>query len=261
MYRKFKMAALSFIIGALVLIVGNDGSYLMAQAKAGGNKAADTKDGKKKKLDGLVLTWLNDFEDSEDWRAMGTCPLGETKTRKYPGKPRPMKNGQPVNEKHEIGKEFADKTEADENGIQHDNKFILGVKTYFMDMGFDRVEVFPPNEYIIKGKAKEIRLWVLGRKSRDTLFVKLRDYRGVIHKLKIGRLDFWGWREMSVVIPGWLPQSSTYAIMDKNLHFVSFFVESDKFAPPGPFYFYMDQFRVISDLTEFTGDERIKDNW
>ncbi len=261
MNRKFKMTALSILIGALVLLIGSDGSNLLAQEAGAGTNQTAGNGNDKKKLDGLVTDWMNDFEDCEDWRAVATCPLGETKIRKYPGKPRPMKNGQPINENNEIGKEFADKTEADENGIVHENKYIIGVKSYFMDRGFDRVEAFPPNEYIIRGKAKEVRLWVLGRKFRHTLYLKLRDYRGKIHKLKIGRLDFWGWREMSVIVPGWLPQSSNYAIMDKNLHFVSFFVESDKFEAPGPFYFYMDQFRVITDLTEFTGDERIKDNW
>ncbi len=261
MNRKFKAAALSILIGALVFFIGNGGSDLLAQVDpgAGTNQTAGTGN-EKPKLDGLVVDWLDDFENSEDWRAVATCPLGETKIRKYPGKPRPLRNGEPVNENSEPG-EFADTTEADENGIVHENKFILGVKSHFVDRGFDRVEVFPPNEYIVRGKAKEFKVWVLGRKFRHTLYVKVRDYRGNIHKLKMGRLDFWGWREMSVIVPGWLPQSANYAIMDKNLHFVSFFVESDRFETPGPFYFYLDQFRAITDLSEFTGDENIKDNW
>jgi len=261
MNRKLKVAALSILLGTLILLIGNGSSHLIAQeAKAGDNQTTGD-GGSKVKQDGLVVDWLNDFEDSEDWRAVSTCPLGETKIRKYPGKPRPMKDGKPVNESGEEGKEFADETKEDETGIVHKNGFVLGVKSYFLDRGFDRVEVFPPNEYIIRGKAKEMKVWVLGRKFRHTLYVKVRDYRGHIHKLKIGRLDFWGWREMSVIIPGWLPQASNYAVMDKNLHFVSFFVESDNFEAPGPFYFYLDQFRVVTDLTEFTGDENIKDNW
>ncbi len=263
MNRKLKVAALSIFIGTLVLLVGNGGSHLLAQeGTATNNQTTTGSNANKPKLDGLVVDWLNDFEDCEDWRADSTCPLGETKIRKYPGKPRPVDiNGQPVNENGESGKEFADEAKEEETGINHKNSYVLGVKSFFMNRGYDRVEVFPPNEYIIRGKAKEMKVWVLGRKFRHTLYVKVRDYRGQLHKLKIGRLDFWGWREMSVIIPGWLPQSSNYAVMDKNLHFVSFFVESDNFEAPGPFYFYMDQFRVVTDLSEFTGDENIKDNW
>jgi len=207
----------------------------------------------KKKQTGLVEDWMNDFEASEDWRAVATCPIGDTKIRKIPGKPRPLDdNGNII--------DFPDQV-TDDNGITHKNEFVLGVKTYFMDRGFDRVEVFPPNEYIIRGKAKEIKVWVLGRKFRHTLFVKLRDFRGNLYKIKIGRLDFWGWKELSVIVPGWLPQSASYAMLDKNLHFVSFFVESDTFEVPGTFYFYLDNFRVITDLSEFTGDVFIKDTW
>jgi hypothetical protein len=245
---KYFIISAAFV--ALTLFAGSGGIYLNAQD-----------DGKeKKRQEGLIEDWLDNFENSEDWRAMSTCPVGDTKIRKYPGKPRPVDQaGKFVNEKGEAG-EFADEL-TDENGITHQNKNVLGIKTYFLDRGFDRVEVFPPNEYIIRGKAKEIKIWVLGRKFRHTLHIKLRDYRGHIHKLKVGTLDFWGWKEMSVIIPGWLPQSASYALLDKNLHFVSFYVESDRFEVPGTFYFYLDQFRVITDLSEFTGDDTIKDTW
>jgi len=261
---KSRLITLTTAIGFIMLLFGAGGYNLKAQQ---GNEAKDEKKAApatttdtKKKQDGLVTDWLNDFESCEDWRANATCPIGDTKIRKIPGKPRPVnENGQPVNESGQPG-EFANE-ETDENGISHKNEYVLGVKTYFMDRGFDRVEAFPPNEYIIRGKAKEIKVWVLGRKFRHTLFVKLRDYRGQIHKIKIGRLDFWGWKEMSVIVPGWLPQSSTYALLDRNLHFVSFFVECDTYEVPGVFYVYLDQFRVITDLSEFTGDESIKDTW
>ena len=149
----------------------------------------------------------------------------------------------------------------DDNGITHKNEYVLGVKSYFADVGFDRVEVFPPNEYIIRGTAKELKIWALGRKFRHTLCLKLRDFKGNIHKIKVGRLDYWGWRELRLIIPGWLPQSSNYALLDKNLHFVSFFVESDRFEPVGTFYFYLDNFRIVTDLTEYTGDPSIRDTW
>ena len=246
-----KLASLS-VIGIMVLFLGN-GTDLKAQNQ-NANRPQNSK------LDGLVVDWLCDFEACEDWRAFSTTPIGVTSIRKTPGKPRPVDSqGKPLNEEGEPG-EFADQI-TDENGFDRENKYVLGVKTYIHDKGYDRVEVKPPSEYIIRGKAKEVKVWVLGRKLRHILFVKLRDYRGNIHKLKIGNLDFWGWREMSVIVPGWLPQSSSYAMLDKNLRFVSFFVESDVFETPGTFYFYLDQFRVITDLSEFTGDETIRDNW
>jgi len=247
MKREVKSIILAFLIGCLILLVGSGNITLQAQ------EAAKSTAPEKKQQTGLIEDWLNDFEAAEDWRATSTCPLGDTKIRKIPGKPRPVDDsGNTVEFPNEI---------TDDNGVSHKHEFVLGVKTYFMDRGFDRVEVLPPNEYIIRGKAKEIKVWVLGRKFRHTLYVKLRDFRGRLYKIKIGRLDFWGWKELSVVVPGWLPQSASYAMLDKNLHFVSFFVESDTFEVPGTFYFYLDNFRVVTDLSEFTGDTFIRDTW
>lgn len=258
MKGKARTVTLLIALSAIALVFSSGNLTLNAQQDA--NKQDSKQTTPKKKLDGLVVDWLNDFENCEDWRAISTSPLGETKIRKIPGKPRPVNSeGKFVNEEGQPG-EFKDSV-TDESGIEHKNEYVLGVKTYFMDRGFDRVEIFPPNEYIIRGKAREVKVWALGRKFRHTLYVKFRDYTGRLHKIKIGRLDFWGWKEMSVIVPGWLPQSASYAVLDMNLHFVSFFVESDRFERPGTFYFYLDQFRVITDLSEFTGDENIKDNW
>ncbi|MFW6365199.1 MAG: flagellar filament outer layer protein FlaA [Spirochaetota bacterium] len=259
MKREVKSLLFTVLIGFMVILVGDLNIGLNAQDQPADDadqpEAQDTatQDNQRTRPEGLITDWMSDFEDSEDWRAIATSPLGDTKIRKIPGRPNEL------NEEGEVVE--ADLELTDDNGFTHEAEYVLGVKTYFKDRGFDRVEVFPPNEYIIRGKAKEITVWVLGRKFRHTLYVKLRDYKGKIHKLKIGRLDFWGWKEMSVIVPGWLPQSSKYAMMDKNLHFVSFFVESDKFEVPGTFYFYLDNFKVITDLSEFTGDPNIQDNW
>jgi hypothetical protein len=256
MKKEVRFFILPILLLFLVVLIGDLQIKVNAQeadANADVEEVAAPTTAPKKVQDGLVEDWMNDFEDAEDWRASATCPLGDTKIRKIPGKPTKVQEDGSVKP---VQVELTD-----ENGITHSDKFVLGVKSYFFDRGFDRVEVFPPNEYIIRGKAKEVKVWVLGRKFRHTLYVKLRDWRGKLHKIKIGRLDFWGWREMSVVVPGWLPQNPSYAMLDKNLHFVSFFVESDKFEIPGTFYFYLDNFRIITDLSEFTGDPTIRDNW
>lgn len=247
MKKEVVSITLSILIGFVFLFVGSKDINLHAQ------QTPQKPPEQKKQKTGLIEDWLNDFESCEDWRAVPTSPIGDTKIRKIPGKPRPVdKSGELVEYPNNI---------TDDNGLSHKNEYVLGVKSYFIDRGYDRVEVLPPNEYIIRGKAKEIKVWALGRKFRHTLFIKLRDYRGKVHKLKVGKLDYWGWRELKVIVPGWLPQTAKYAMLDKNLHFVSFFVECDRFEPGGTFYFYLDNFRIITDLSEFTGDQYIKDIW
>ena len=60
----------------------------------------------------------------------------------------------------------------------------------------------------------------------------------------------------------WLPQSTRYSLLDKNLHFVSLFVTHDVHEVPGTFYFYVDGLKVLVDQSEqqYPGSE-IKDNW
>lgn len=254
MKREVRLIILSILAGFLVLVFGSGEIILNAQQAASSTTGTAKTQEKKTQQTGLVEDWMNDFESCEDWRATSTCPLGDTKIRKIPGKPRPVdsETGQVV----ETPEQYTD-----DNGINHKAENVLGVKSYFMDRGYDRVEVFPPNEYIVRGKAKELKVWALGRKFRHTLYVKLRDFKGKLHKVKVGRLDFWGWRELTVIIPGWLPQAASYAMLDKNLHFVSFYVQSDLYEAPGTFYFYLDNFRMVTDLSEFTGDTSIRDSW
>lgn len=256
MKREVKSILPIIMLGCLIALMGIGDMQVQAQqgdTKAPAAAAGTQKQGAQKQPTGLVEDWMSDFEACEDWRAISTSPLGDTKIRKIPGKPRPVdEEGKVVETPDEI---------TDDNGITRKNEHVLGIKSYVVERGYDRVEVLPPNEYIIRGKAKELKVWALGRKIRHTLFVKFRDYRGKLHKIKVGRLDFWGWKELSVNIPGWMPQSPTYAMLDKNLHFVSFFIESDRFEAPGTYYVYLDNFRIISDMSEYTGDDFIKDTW
>ena len=203
----------------------------------------------------LQVETLEDFEEAEDWKIRATSPLGETKSLKLTQRGE-IRSTDDENARPETGEAVS--ITQDPNNPNH----IFGVKTHFDDRGFDRVEMSPPQEFVIKGKARQFSIWVLGRKFRHTLYIKLRDYRGKTHNLRMGRLDFFGWRKFTVTVPGWLPQSARYALLDKNLHFVSLFVTSDVHEVPGTFYFYLDNLKVLVDRAElqYPGSE-INDNW
>ena len=204
---------------------------------------------------GLYIEVLDDFEDSEDWVAKATSPIGETKSIKLiqRGQIRATGDedtGPPLEESYSLSQ-------------SPDNpNHIMGIKTHFEDRGFDRVEFKPPHEYKINGKARQFSVWVLGRNFRHTLYLKLRDYRGRIHKLRLGRLNFFGWRKMTAVVPGWLPQSVRYSLLGRNLRFVSLFVVSDHHEARGSFYFYVDGLKALIDRAEqdYPGSE-IRDSW
>ena len=199
---------------------------------------------------GLDERSLEKFEEAEDWKATPTCPLGETKIVKttQKGKMEDVYDEKVVPEQEEV--------------TQGQLNHVLGVKTYFCNAGFDRVEVSPPHEYILDGKPRQFSIWVLGRNYRHTLFIKLKDYRGQVHKLRMGQLNFFGWRKLTITVPGWLPQSSRYSLLNNRLHFVSLYVVADTHETIGNFYFYIDNLRYTTDISEdnYPGSE-IKDNW
>ena len=109
----------------------------------------------------LVDKVLNDFDNAEDWRASATSPLGDTKIQK----------------KIQVGpiEDLYDPTNltAEEKALFiPEQNYVLGVKTYFKDMGFDRVEVKPPHNYVVKGIAKQLSVWVLGRNFNHNIYAE-----------------------------------------------------------------------------------------
>lgn len=214
--------------------------------------------------DPLERLTIENFEQAEDWRARSTTPLGKTRLQKM------VQRGiiQDVYDEQSVPYERDPKSgeyvQTNQQARANEKEFnhVLGVKTYFSDKGFDRVEISPPHEYIIKGKVRQISVWVLGRNYRHTLYAKFRDYTGKTHNIRLGRLDFFGWRKLTATVPGFIPQSSRFALQDKNIHFVSLFVNSDPHEVGGEFYFYVDNLEVRTDKFDpvYPGYE-VKDNW
>lgn len=233
------------LLAGLLCILAVPGVYSQQTGnnQAGGNQQTGANP------DPLEKLILENFEEAEDWRAKSTTPLGETKVLKM------VQRGL-------MRDVFDENTVPDNGGDQIEKNHILGVKTNYTVRGFDRVEVLPPHEYVVKGKARQLSIWALGRKFRHTLFAKLRDYRGNTHNIRLGRLDYFGWRKLTATIPGYVPQSTRFALLDKNLHFVSIFVVSDVHEVGGQFYFYVDDLEVRADKSDakYPGSE-IKDNW
>ena len=199
----------------------------------------------------LVDKVLNDFDNAEDWRANATSPLGDTKIQK----------------KIQIGSiediyDPTNLTPEEKSVFVPDQNYVLGVKTYFKNMGFDRVEIKPPHNYVIKGLAKQVSVWVLGRNLNHTLYARFQDFRGKDHLVKMGTLSHFGWKKFTVSLPGWLPQSARFSLFDQNLKFVSLVVESGFHEGYGTYYFYVDQLAMkIDKTTGIYPGSQIRDLW
>ena len=261
--QKFSLLR-SFFVSALLLSLPAAQIFSQGQQQQAGPETgptaqeqpaetAETRDSNQRPTVAVVLVdkVLNNFENAEDWRAFATSPLGITKSQKRIQRGSIEDTYNPQNLTDEERSLFIP-------GENH----ILGVKGFFKDRGFDRIEVKPPHSYIIRGIGRQVSVWALGRNFRHTLYIKLKDYRGKIYKIKMGRLNYFGWRKLTVTIPGWVRQSARFSLLDKHLKVVSLYVESDKLEVGGQFYFYLDQLTMKIDRTaqNYPGSQ-IKDLW
>ena len=165
-------------------------------------------------------------------------------------------------------------------------KNCLGVKTAFKTRGYNFIELAPPvydvklypgtedyfkpaipnpnNERFIPlpGKVQSIDVWVAGRNFRYTLEVHLKDFNGFVYRLRMGKIDYQGWRNLSKPLPFYVPQEEKYLPKEKPLKFMKYVLIADPDERADRLYVYFDHMKVITDLyiEKFDGIE-MKDAW
>jgi hypothetical protein len=135
-------------------------------------------------------------------------------------------------------------------------EYVFGVRSSFTRKGYNRVWIYPEEEIVIPGYAKKIDVWVWGANYYYNMEVHLRDYRGVVHKLPFGSLHFIGWHNLSVEIPGHIPQFMRYLPMEKPLTLVRLAIWTEPSERVDDFIIYFDHLKVMTDVyrERFDGD-------
>jgi len=114
-----------------------------------------------------------------------------------------------------------------------------------------------PKPIQIPGRVQTIDLWVWGSNYNYWLDIHLQDYRGVDHVLHLGSLQYAGWRNLSVAVPGSIPHASPYIPRFRGLVITKLVLWTRPEAPVDGFYVFLDDLKVLTDLfeTRFDGDE------
>jgi hypothetical protein len=196
------------------------------------------------------------------------------------------------------GSKFATKTENAEwpqstlvaawpqslHGINREGKDLksFGVWGKFDRQGFNWIDIYPTDadsaaddanefgnaEIPIPGRIQYMDLWVWGSNLDYNLEAYFRDYRGMVHVIDVGRLNFQGWKNLQVRIPARVPQSKRVLPKRAGLTFIKFRVWTPPTEPVADFRIYFDQFKILTDTYEnfFDGDElawpdRIEELW
>lgn len=150
------------------------------------------------------------------------------------------------------------------------NKYVLGVRTDFYKRGFNEIDITAKRQIPIEGIAKTVSVWVVGRNYNHTLMLVVQDFFGHNFDLTIGKLNFQGWKKLTVAIPPQNPDGRS-GIIQTNFHYnthtgikvVGFKILCDPEEDYGSYYIYFDDMRAVTDL--FAEDSRdaddMPDNW
>lgn len=141
---------------------------------------------------------------------------------------------------------------AEERKIRSDDGWlgdnVIGVKVSFYRRGNNVFSVLPIKPIPIAGTTKIISLWVVGRNYNHELKIIVADFYGNKAELSVGKLNFSGWRKLSVAIPPQITQSDFHYTAKEGLKFVGLKVECNPEEAFGTYYLYFDDISAETDL-------------
>ena len=120
----------------------------------------------------------------------------------------------------------------------------------------------------IPGTVDTIGVWVWGSRRDYYLDVQLRDFRGVVHTLRMGDVSFRGWQNLQIQVPTSVPQESNYVLQEEGLEIVKLVLWTRPQERVDEFYIYFDEIKVVTDMfrrrfdgEELADPERIEELW
>ena len=152
----------------------------------------------------------------------------------------------------------------------------LGVQAAFDRQGYNFVEFVPveegedgemvPRGVPIPGQVSNLDMWVWGSNFDYYVDVHLRDYRGMTHVVKLGDINYRGWRNLRIQIPTWIPQTSRYTAEIRSgefesdlrtLELMKIVLWTRPTERVNGFFVYLDEIKVETDMYRdpFDGEE------
>lgn len=236
------------IVFAVILLAGT--AFLFAQTEVG--TPNPEKVGVESAQQKLKEVSVDKFEQAGFWISQMPSDQGFTTTRLFEGGP-------------------AGKTPIPEEAdLNIPDKYVLGTRIDFLRRGFNSFTIVPLRPIPIEGITKTISVWVVGRNYNHTLKILVQDFLGRNYELYLGKLNFQGWKKLTVAIP---PQAmdGRNGIVQRDYHYnsqmgikvVGFKVECDPMESYGSYYLYLDDLRAVTDLfaEENRDPDDMVDSW
>ncbi|HCM25261.1 MAG TPA: flagellar filament protein FlaA [Treponema sp.] len=190
---------------------------------------------------------VDKFENAGYWISSMSTDEGYTTTRLFEGSPA---GKVPVPE---------------EKDLNLPDKYVLGTRVDFLRRGASRFEITPIRPIPIEGIAKTVSVWTVGRNYNHVIKLIVQDFFGRKYELYMGKLNFQGWKKLTVAIPPQSPDGQS-GIVQRNYHYnnhmgikiIGFAIECDPMEAFGSYYIYLDDLRTVADL--FAEDNRDLDD-
>lgn len=182
------------------------------------------------------------FEDAGFWYSTMPRDQGVTVLRRLEGAPL---DKEPIPGEEEVG-------------IDEPDRFVLGLKVSFYKRGMNSFALFPSRPLPIEGITKTISVWVVGRNTRHMLTMLVEDFFGNTAQITMGRLNFSGWKKLTVAVPPSLVQRDWHYNDRMGIKVVGFIVDTDPMESFGTYYIYFDDMRAVTDL--FAAENRDPDD-
>jgi hypothetical protein len=195
---------------------------------------------------------VDKFEHDGFWRSTMSNDEGYSTTRLFTGSP--------------AGKEPI----PEEDGLNIPDRFVLGTRIDFLRRGYNSFTIYPTRPIPIEGITKTVSVWVAGRNYNHELVLLIEDFFGRYYEFYMGRLNFMGWKRMTVTIP---PQADDglSGVVQRNYHYnnhmgikiMGFRIDCDPMEAYGSYYIYFDDLRATTDLfSEYNRDpDDMVDGW
>ncbi len=148
-------------------------------------------------------------------------------------------------------------------GIEESDANVLGIKVEFFKRGHNQFTLTPVRPIPVEGITKTVSMWVVGRNSPHMLKLLLSDNFGNRAEVTMGKLNFTGWKKMTVAIPTSIVQRDYHYNNKMGIKIEGFRVECDPKEAYGSYYIYFDALRATTDLfaEEHRDIDDMQDNW
>lgn len=195
----------------------------------------------------LKEVMVSRFEDPGMWQVSMPLDQGLIEARGLPGGPVGLK---PLPGEQQAGIVIPDTT-------------VLGVKVTFFRRGFDEFSILPVRPLPVEGVVKTLSMWVVGRNQNHVLYVLIRGMDGSVAEVPMGKLNFVGWKQLTVAIPPSVIQTDYHYSDRSGIQVLGFVVKTDPLEAYGTYYIYFDDLTAVTDL--FTQQQRspndMSDGW